>query len=196
MQLVPLSAEPECAGFQEVIAGLKTLGGSAHPSGAIPAAMPRMKGRGQVSDGYTVEITAYLLCRGRGCGYYGYTNSQACLDIVEITPVASPPPTTYPICVGRSLCNPLEGDDLKERLLELALEALTARKAAIDMEISAIRRELAAPESAPAPKRATVKKGPKKRSAASRKAQSEKMKAIWAARRAAQAKPVGKARKA
>lgn len=79
---------------------------------------------------------------------------------------------------------------MKERLFELALEALNARKATIDSDIAAIKREMAGAK-APTPKPAKVeatKKPRRKRSAASKKAQSERMKAIWAARKAAQAK--------
>lgn len=82
---------------------------------------------------------------------------------------------------------------MKQRLLELALEALAVRKASIDAEIEAIKQELSGrpAAAAPAAKVEAPKTGRRKRSAASRKAQSEKMKAIWAARKAAQAKRAG-----
>ncbi len=76
------------------------------------------------------------------------------------------------------------------RLLELALEALIHKKAGIELEIAALKsdledRTLAKPTTPPAGRR-------RKRTAAERRAQSKKMKAIWAAKRAA--RKTGKAR--
>jgi hypothetical protein len=76
---------------------------------------------------------------------------------------------------------------MDKKILELALEALELRKASIDSEIAAIRAEMssrtkpaaAAPRTKTAP---TKKRGPK--SKAAKKAQSERMKAYWAKKRA------------
>lgn len=76
---------------------------------------------------------------------------------------------------------------MDKRLIELAIEALEQRKASIDAEIAAIRAELTGrgrvasislTKAAVAPK----KRGP--RSKAARKAQSERMRAYWAKKRA------------
>ena len=84
---------------------------------------------------------------------------------------------------------------MDKRLIELALEALEQRKASIDAEIAAIRAEMTGrggiksilpTKAAVAPK----KRGP--RSKAARKAQSERMKAYWAKKRA-EAKSASKA---
>jgi hypothetical protein len=75
---------------------------------------------------------------------------------------------------------------MNKRLFELALEALEAKRSALDAEIAVLRSYLS-----PAPKRAkrTEVKAPARkrrgRSAASRKAQSDRMKAYWAKRKAA-----------
>ena len=73
---------------------------------------------------------------------------------------------------------------MANRLVELAIEALEARKAAIDEEIGRLRRELRpgrrSRASAPAGRR---KKGGM--SAAAREAQSLRMKEYWARKRAA-----------
>lgn len=73
---------------------------------------------------------------------------------------------------------------MANRLLELALEALLRRKAEAEAEIAQIRKELAGAEAPPTKKVARKRRG---RTAAQRKAQSERMKAIWAKRRAAAA---------
>jgi hypothetical protein len=78
---------------------------------------------------------------------------------------------------------------MEKRILELAVEALQLQKASVEAEIEAVRGELqgaarvyrAAIVSPAAPKR--------RRKIAQRKAQSERMKAYWAARKAAAAKP-------
>jgi hypothetical protein len=76
---------------------------------------------------------------------------------------------------------------MDKRLIELALEALEVRKASLDSEIASLRAQLAgraktsgSPAKAAAPGK---KRGPQ--SKAARKAQSERMKAFWAKRRAA-----------
>jgi hypothetical protein len=85
------------------------------------------------------------------------------------------------------------GTHTDKRILELALEALLTRRVAIAAEIESLQEELAA-----APGTRTVKltsPPPGKRrpkSAAERKAQSVRMKAHWAAKRA----QAGKAKKA
>ena len=83
---------------------------------------------------------------------------------------------------------------MPDRLIELAIEALESRKAAIDAEIAALRKDLR-----PARSRRQVrarKVGKKSRiSAAGRKALSERMTARWAEWRAERAKTAAKARK-
>ena len=75
---------------------------------------------------------------------------------------------------------------MDKRLIELALEALELRKAALDAEIAKMRSQLggrAVAAKPPAAKlRGKKKRGPQSKSA--RKAQSERMKAYWAKRRA------------
>ncbi len=76
---------------------------------------------------------------------------------------------------------------MDKRLIELALEALEQRKAAIDAEITAIRTELTGRgriASIPSIKPAAPPKKRGPRSKAARKAQSERMKAYWAKKRA------------
>jgi Skp family chaperone for outer membrane proteins len=89
---------------------------------------------------------------------------------------------------------------MNQRILHLALEALDARKVAIEKEIAQLQSELKSPakksrsekmkaywarrraeSTAPARKR-------RKRTAAEKKAQSQKMKAYWAKRRAEKGK--------
>ena len=67
-------------------------------------------------------------------------------------------------------------------LLQLALESLELKKAQIESEIASIQAGLGKPPKARKPvKKAAHQKGMK--SAAQRKAQSERMKAYWAAKR-------------
>jgi hypothetical protein len=79
---------------------------------------------------------------------------------------------------------------MDKRLIELALEALAVRKAALDAEIAKMRSQLGARvvvAKAPAAKPSRIRKrGPQSKSA--RKAQSERMKAYWAKRRAESAR--------
>jgi len=74
---------------------------------------------------------------------------------------------------------------MDKRLIELALEALELRKAALDAEIARMRSQLGGRTVAakkPAAKLSGKKRrGPQSKSA--RKAQSERMKAYWAKRR-------------
>jgi hypothetical protein len=112
-------------------------------------------------------------------------------------------------------CPKTREDYVDRRILELALEALNARRASIVSEIEGLKHELAgggattspavkavtapavkavtAPAAkavtAPAAKAVTVKSKRRKRTAAFRKAQSERMKALWAKRKAKQAQP-------
>jgi hypothetical protein len=67
---------------------------------------------------------------------------------------------------------------MADRLIELAIETLESRKAAIDQEIQQLRAQLKSPSG----RRAKRSRGP--RSAASRKAQSQRMKEYWAKKRA------------
>jgi hypothetical protein len=74
---------------------------------------------------------------------------------------------------------------MDKRLIELAIEALEVRKAALDDEMAKMKLQLGgrlvsakAPAAKPSGKK---KRGPQSRSA--RKAQSERMKAYWAKRR-------------
>jgi hypothetical protein len=68
---------------------------------------------------------------------------------------------------------------MNPRIIELAIEALEARKAGVDEEIQAIRGRRTGTKPAAAP----VKRR-RKRTAAQRKAQSLRMKAYWAKKRA------------
>jgi len=77
---------------------------------------------------------------------------------------------------------------MEKRILELAVEALEGQKAALEADIEWIRAELGRRVAAPVAA-ARVPRKPKGRTAAQRKAQSLKMKAYWAARKRAQAKP-------
>jgi hypothetical protein len=75
---------------------------------------------------------------------------------------------------------------MSQRLIELALEALEQRRAKLDAEIAEIRSQIrgraAGAEAPAATPRAGKKRGPQ--SKAAKKAQSERMKAYWAKRRA------------
>ena len=79
------------------------------------------------------------------------------------------------------------------RIIELAIEALEARKAQLDKEVEALKVRAAAP--APRIPRAPRARGQKAkapgsrrpRTAAQKKAQSKRMKAYWAKRKAAMA---------
>jgi len=68
------------------------------------------------------------------------------------------------------------------RLLQLALESLESKKAQIESEITMIRSEMghSARVRKPVAKAQPIKQ---RKSAAQRKAQSERMKAYWAAKR-------------
>jgi hypothetical protein len=72
---------------------------------------------------------------------------------------------------------------MDKRILELALETLEKRKAAIDAEIQLIQTQLKGGTKHKTVAPAAGKR--KARTAAQRKAQSERMKQIWAAKRAA-----------
>jgi hypothetical protein len=73
----------------------------------------------------------------------------------------------------------------RDRTLELAIEALQLRKAQIDAEIEMIRSELSGSETAIAAQSVvTAGRSGRSRTLAQRKAQSQKMKARWAARKA------------
>jgi hypothetical protein len=72
---------------------------------------------------------------------------------------------------------------MDKRILELALETLEKRKAAIDTEIQLIQTRLKGGAGSITVAPAAGKR--KARNAALRKAQSERMKKIWAAKRAA-----------
>jgi hypothetical protein len=76
---------------------------------------------------------------------------------------------------------------MADRLIELALETLESRKAAIDAEIQQLRAQLRSPRRRGVAARtgatAVVKKR-RPRSAAARKAQSQRMKEYWARKRA------------
>jgi hypothetical protein len=78
----------------------------------------------------------------------------------------------------------------KNRILELAIEELERQRAAVLAEIESIRSQLNEKASRPAGKVKaairTARKGPK--SAAARKAQSQRMKQYWAVRKAKAAK--------
>lgn len=75
-----------------------------------------------------------------------------------------------------------KGIIMDKRILELALEALHNRMAAVDAEIQSIKTQL---DGRAKPKTVAPAAGKRKaRTAAQRKAQSEKMKKIWAEKRA------------
>ncbi len=80
------------------------------------------------------------------------------------------------------------------RILELALEALQVQKAKLEAEIEQVRRELRqgprANQTGAAPKRAIRRR---RRSAAERKAQSERMRAYWANKKQGAGKTVASA---
>ena len=76
---------------------------------------------------------------------------------------------------------------MPDRLIELAIEALESRKAAIDAEIAAFRKELR-PARGRRPVRARSVGKKSRISAAGRKALSERMTARWAEWRAERAK--------
>jgi hypothetical protein len=77
---------------------------------------------------------------------------------------------------------------MADRLVELALEALEARKAVIEAEIRKLRSASPRParrgRGSEGGKPGTAKARRRGRSAAARKAQSQKMKEYWARRRA------------
>lgn len=77
----------------------------------------------------------------------------------------------------------------RKRLMELAIESLLQQKKQIDDEIAAIQAELRGGGSAPvrAVAAAPGVRRRRSRTAAERKAQSEKMRQYWAARRAKEA---------
>ena len=85
----------------------------------------------------------------------------------------------------------------KNRIYELAIETLKKQKAEIDSEIESLRSEIKGLKTTPIKKSTSAnpaKKGGK--SAAERKAMSEKMKQIWAARRSKAKKAKIKAKSA
>jgi hypothetical protein len=70
------------------------------------------------------------------------------------------------------------------RLMNLAIEELERQKAAVDADIEAIRAELSGSKtSRPAELGVAAAEGRRHRTPAERKAQSERMRKIWAARR-------------
>src|SRR5207249_9979872 len=80
---------------------------------------------------------------------------------------------------------------MPDRLIELAIEALESKKAAIDAEIAQLRKELRSPRNRRQVRTRTV--GKKSRiSAAGRKALSERMTARWAEWRAERAREAQK----
>jgi len=77
----------------------------------------------------------------------------------------------------------------KNRILELAIESLERQKAKIDTEIENLRSEIKGLKTTPIKKKTSVKPSNKGgKSAAERKAQSEKMKKVWAAKKSKKAK--------
>ena len=73
---------------------------------------------------------------------------------------------------------------MNQRILELAIEELERQKAAIEAEIATIRRELKGTPSVRLTKTSAMTRGKRRViNAAQRKAQSERMKRYWAAKR-------------
>src|SRR5437867_6492721 len=83
---------------------------------------------------------------------------------------------------------------MRDRLIELAIEALESKRAAIDAEIATLRRELRPARSGRQVRARRTLKRPHI-SAAGRKALSERMTERWANWRAERAKTAAKARK-
>ena len=83
---------------------------------------------------------------------------------------------------------------MPNRLIELAIEALESKKAAIDAEIAQLREDLGPARSRRQVRAPRVGKKPRI-SAAGRKALSERMTARWAEWRAERAKTAAKVRK-
>ena len=77
---------------------------------------------------------------------------------------------------------------MEKRIMELAIEALERRRAQVDAEIEIIRGELEGGARA-ATTVVAVTEGRRPKTAEERKAHSLRMKKIWAARKAADAKP-------
>jgi hypothetical protein len=88
----------------------------------------------------------------------------------------------------RVFCELMEDSDVDRRIIELALETLAARKAAIEAEIAALKDAVSPKPATPRVAAAAPKSAKRVRTASSRKAQSEKMKVYWAKRRAEAAK--------
>lgn len=82
---------------------------------------------------------------------------------------------------------------MDNRILELALETLIARKTAIEVEIAEIRSELGGRGSAVKSRRRVLPQSRRRRARtpAERKAQSERMKIYWANKRAEAGKSGG-----
>jgi len=77
----------------------------------------------------------------------------------------------------------------KNRILELAIEALEKQKSQIDSEIESLRSEIKGLKTTPIKKRPSAKPAKKRgKSAAERKALSVKMKEVWAARKSKKAR--------
>jgi hypothetical protein len=85
----------------------------------------------------------------------------------------------------------------RKKILQLALEELKRRKAGIDADIEAIQAELkgsgAAIRQTPSLPSAGTQRG-RKRTPAERQAQAQRMREIWAARRAQAARPAAPAK--
>jgi hypothetical protein len=79
----------------------------------------------------------------------------------------------------------------RKKIIELALEALHVREAAVAAEISQLRSEIAQFAGATPPAAAVAKRSRKRRArtAEERRRHSVRMKQIWAARKARSAKP-------
>jgi hypothetical protein len=84
----------------------------------------------------------------------------------------------------------MQKGNMDNRILELALETLIARRTSIEAEIAAIRAELEghAPSIGVPAQTASISRRRRARTPAERKAQSRRMKAYWAKRRAEAAK--------
>jgi len=83
----------------------------------------------------------------------------------------------------------------RNRVLELALESLNRKRAGIDEEIETLQNELEGTGTAIREMTSPVTRRGRKRTAAERKAQAQRMRKYWAEKRALAAKPAAAVKK-